>query len=113
MPAPPEWCFIYRARVLLLAHRPADSVAQMSNLARADGPRDLAWHAVGCAHAGRHEDASRLADAFVVATRAAWRGNASAGAREFASWFLDSALLARSEDREYLRLGLSLAGLHV
>ncbi len=113
MPAPPEWCFIYRARVLLLAHRPTESVAQMSNLARADGPRDLAWHAVGCAHAGRHEDASRLADAFVVATRAAWRGNASAGAREFASWFLDSALLARPEDREYLRLGLSLAGLHV
>ena len=57
MPTPPEWCFIYRARVLLLARRPVDSVEQMSNLARADGPRDLAWHAVGCAHAGRHEDA--------------------------------------------------------
>ncbi|ESZ11308.1 tetratricopeptide repeat protein [Mesorhizobium sp. M0923] len=113
MPAPPEYYFIHRARVLLLARRPAESVAQMSNLARPDGPRDLAWQVISCAHAGRHEDASHLAAAFVVATRAAWRGTASAGAREFASWFLDSALLARSEDREYLRLGLSLAGLHV
>lgn len=113
VPAPPEYWFNYRARALLLARRPAESVAQMSNIARADGPRDLAWHLIGCAHAGLQEDASRLSAAFVAAMRAAWRGDASAGPREFASWFLGSALLARSEDREYLRLGLSRAGFQV
>ncbi|MFC0808985.1 BTAD domain-containing putative transcriptional regulator [Ensifer sp. P24N7] len=113
MAAPPEWCFIYRSRILLLARRPSESVTQLSKLARADGPRDLAWHAIACAHAGRHTDASLLAAAFIDAMRASWRGDIHAGEREFASWFVDSALLARTEDREYLRHGLNLAGLHV
>ena|GEM_PF-6984700 len=113
MTNPPEWCFVYRARVLLLTRRPAESVTQLSNLTRAYGPRDLAWHAIACAHAGLQENARRLAAVFVDAMGASWRGDMHAGEHQFASWFLDSVLLARTEDRDYLRLGFKIAGLDV
>ncbi len=113
MLSPPRWYFIYCARALLLARRPAESVAQMESLGRVDGPRDLAWYTIGSAHAGRVEEARRLATAFSEAARAAWRGDDGAGPAEFGCWFLDATLLARREDREYLRLGLRVAGLPV
>ena len=113
MLSPPRWYFIYCARTLLLARRPVESAAQMASLGRVDGPRDLAWYAIACAHAGRVEEASRLAADFVEAARAAWRGDNGAGPAEFSSWFLDATLLARREDRKYLQLGLRDAGLPV
>lgn len=113
MLAPPRWYFIYWARALVLARRPAESVAQMESVGRVDGPRDLAWFTIACAHAGRVEEAHRLAGAFVDALRAGWRGDEDAGPAEFASWFLDATLLARHVDRKYLRLGLRIAGLPV
>ena len=114
MLSPPRWYFSYCARALLLARRPVESAAQMASLGRLDGTRDLAWYTIACAHAGRIEEASRLSEEFVEAARAAWRGNERvAGPAEVSSWFLDSMLLARPEDREYLRLGLRAASLPV
>ncbi|WP_292473627.1 BTAD domain-containing putative transcriptional regulator [Mesorhizobium sp.] len=113
MLSPPRWYFTYCARALLLAHRPVESAWQMASLGRLDGPRDLAWYTIACAHAGRAKEASRLAADFVEAARAAWRGDKGAWPAEFGSWFLDATLLARREDCEYLRLGLRDAGLPV
>jgi tetratricopeptide (TPR) repeat protein len=113
MLSPPRWYFIYCARALLLAQRPVESAAQMASLGPLDGPRDLAWYTIGCAHAGRVEEASRLAADFVEAVRTAWRGTKDAGPAEFSSWFLDATLLARREECNYLRLGMRVAGLPV
>jgi hypothetical protein len=74
MLSPPRWYFIYCAPALLLARRPIESVAQMESVGRLDGPRDLAWYTIGCAHAGRVEEATRLAAAFIEAARAATTG---------------------------------------
>jgi len=111
MLSPPYWYFFYCARVLVLARRPGESVAQFASLSRVDGPRNLGWQVVALAHDGQIEEACVVGERFVKATRQAWRGDPLAGPREFASWFLNITPLAGREDREYLRDGLRLADL--
>jgi adenylate cyclase len=111
MLSPPDWYFHYRARVLALARRPAESAAQFAALSRLEGPRNLGWQAVALAHDQQVHKARLAGQQFIEQTRRAWRGDPAAGPSEFVSWFLGMTPVARTDDREYLRNGLKVAGL--
>ncbi|HEX2113497.1 MAG TPA: adenylate/guanylate cyclase domain-containing protein [Alphaproteobacteria bacterium] len=113
-PRHPAWYNYYLSRILFLLHRyeeVATLLDQRTFRAPEKHPRDVAWRAAACAHLGRIEEARRCAEWFLEGVRQLWRGDRSAGARDYVNWLVDVSYLRRNEDAERLREGLRLAGL--
>ena len=113
MLSPPRWYFTYCARTLLLARRPVESAAQMASLGRRGwSARSGLVH--NCLRACRTRRRGKPAcSRFCRGGAGRLAGRQERWAAEFSSWFLDATLLARREDRKYLRLGLRAAELPV
>lgn len=76
-----------------------------------DHPRDMGWRTAACGHLNREDEARRCAGWFIQAVKHYWRGDPSAGPREYVDWFVDACCLRRAEDEERLRQGLRRARL--
>ena len=59
----------------------------------------------------RSAGAAKCAGIFVEGFRKVWKGDASAGPREYVNWLVDTAHLKEAEDEQRLRGGLRIAGL--
>jgi tetratricopeptide (TPR) repeat protein len=113
-PRHPRWYNRYLAQILFLLRRHEEAAAKLEyrlldNPVR--HPRDMAWLSAACAHAGRAEEAQRCAAWFIEGMSRAWKGDPSAGPRDYIDWFICDAHIRRSEDEAHLREGLRLAGL--
>jgi hypothetical protein len=64
-------------------------------------------------HAGRETEARRLAADFAQRAARLWVGDANARPADYARWVLAGFPFRNAEDADYLRAGLTRAGLDV
>ena len=113
-PCHPTWYNFILAQVLFSAGRYEEAAAHLARLASATPARhsrNMAWCAAAYGHSGDLPGAARCAGIFVEGFRKVWRGDASAGPREYVNWLVDTAHLKEAEDEQRLRGGLRIAGL--
>jgi tetratricopeptide (TPR) repeat protein len=113
-PCHPTWYNFILAQVLFSLARYEEAAAHLERLVSATPARhsrNMAWRAAAYGHSGDLSGAFRCAGIFVDGFRDVWRGDPSAGPREYVNWLVDVAHLKRAEDEQRLREGLRLAGL--
>jgi adenylate cyclase len=113
-PRHPRWYNRYLAQILFLLRRHEEAAAKLEYRLLDDPvrhPRDMAWLSAACAHAERAEEAQRCAAWFIEGMSRAWKGDPTAGPRDYIDWFICDAHMRRPEDEAHLREGLRLAGL--
>ena len=110
----PRYYEHYLSRILFLLQRHGEVATILERLtaeAPLDQPRDLAFRAAALGHLGRTEEARRCGEDFLEGVRQRWRGDLTAGPKEYVDWLIDCSYLRRPEDEAHLREGLRLAGL--
>jgi TolB-like protein len=111
-PFAPDWYLSDEAVIRLIGRDPAGALAIYDAMGELY-PHSIVWHVAAAGHAGRETEARRLAADFAQRAARLWVGDANARPADYARWVLAGFPFRNAEDADYLRAGLTRAGLDV
>jgi tetratricopeptide (TPR) repeat protein len=111
-PFAPDWYLSDEAVIRLIGRDPAGALAIYDAMGELY-PHSIVWHVAAAGHAGREAEARRLAADFAQRAGRLWVGDATAQPADYARWVLAGFPFRNADDADYLRDGLTRAGLAV
>ncbi len=111
-PYSPDWYLADEAVIRFIGRDPAGALAIYDAIGELY-PHSILWRVAAAAHAGRRDEAHRLADEFAARARRLWVAEPTAMRADYARWLFEGFPFSQPDDAAYLAAGLAEAGLPV